>query len=134
MDISKVKPVLLIDSGNSSFSLHDTIIEARKFAVKENYLNPTIYSLHSIGEYKPVWTLNTEPVANEIENKKTKKKAPRSAKAWTNLEVDTLVAAKAKGMKVPEIAEKLNRTPQALYTKLNALKKQGKLDEVQTTH
>ena len=98
----------------------DTVAEAQRYAEIDTTIRSFgIYTLYSHGSRESInWNLQTSTADNLREIKKVKK-APRSSSTWTALEIETLKQNYGlRGMSIPDIAKALNRTYNAVYSKL----------------
>lgn len=114
----KTQQVILINLNTKDISYYDTIKEAEQAAEKWD-VDAAIYTLFAVSRHEVVWDMIGEPVANLVENKKSKKKQEKTGRkgGWTEREVETLTQAIQDGKATGTIAKALHRTPGSVYQK-----------------
>ena len=100
----------------------DTLIEERKFH---------IFSLYQTGTTSGIsWKFATDMATNLRQNKLSeveRRKIHRGRTGpWTQIEIDTAVAARKKGALIREIARSLGRSYNSVYCKFQQLGVKGK--------
>jgi hypothetical protein len=108
----------------------DTIKQAQDAAVAYKDCQFGIFTMHLEGK-RPIeieWKPATDHATNmrvNTKNAKARKKSGRAG-AWSQLEVDTAIRARAAGKTLHVIAAKLGRSYNSVYMKLQKEKKKAK--------
>jgi hypothetical protein len=129
-----MKPLLLIvtpENTDTRYIECDTVKDAQTFA--EQLAEPAnfeIFALYSVGSRTIKWDLATDHATNLRENARAKakpaKKISKRAGAWSLVELNAAVNARRKGMPLQQIADKLGRSYNSVYMKLQKEKKKAK--------
>jgi len=115
-----MKPVILFRDKVEAPSYFSTVKEAQEYVDRLTVgIDFHIFTLYVSGHRSSIkWNLQTDTGTNLREAKKLKQ-APRSSSTWTALEIETLKQNYGlRNMSIPDIAKALNRTYNAVYSKL----------------
>lgn len=150
MNVRALKPVLLMvarynkdDIADTETTFHPTLADAKARAAEVATMGCDfgIYTLYQRGHIPSIkWDINTEPVANILENTKYEESAKFAAAAnaaddtsgksranrrWTDSETKLMVEAIEEGWDYDDVAKMLGRTKKAIIVRSTKLCKLG---------